>query len=188
VVVAHLGRLIAADFRRHTGNLMDPGVWALTTYRLGVWAEQLPAGAARRLARAASETMAMALAIAARTSIPPSVKVGEAFHLIHAMNVTIAAGVQIGDRVGIMHEVTIGPDREGKGVPRIGNDVFIGVGATLLGPITIGDGAMIAANSMVITDVPARTFAVGVPAKVVRWGMQAAAAPPAGAPPQTPST
>jgi serine O-acetyltransferase len=51
------------------------------------------------------------------------------------------------------------------GVPKIGNDVFIGTGAAVLGPITIGDGARIAANSLVIADVPPGMLAMGVPAK-----------------------
>jgi len=65
----------------------------------------------------------------------------------------------------VMHNVTIGTNMTG-GAPRIGNDVFIGCGATILGEITIGDGVRIASNSLVISDVPAGAMAMGVPAKV----------------------
>jgi serine O-acetyltransferase len=177
-----LVQLIRADFKLHGARIQDPGAWALAAYRLGATSSDLPEGSWRRIATAATGGLSFALGLVTRTSIPAGVKVGKGFHLIHAMNVTIAAGVEIGDRVGVMHEVTIGPGYEGKGVPKIGNDVFIGVGAAVLGPITIGDGAMIAANSLVITDIPAGAFAVGVPAKVVRWGPTATGTPAGGTP------
>jgi serine O-acetyltransferase len=104
------------------------------------------------------------------------VKVGEELHLIHGLNVSLAAGVELGDRVGIMHEVTIGPSSDRAGLPRIGNGVFIGVGATILGPVTIGDGAMISANSLVVSDIPAGGVAIGVPARAVLWNAATRAA------------
>jgi serine acetyltransferase len=64
-----------------------------------------------------------------------------------------------------MHNVTVGTNMVG-GAPTIGNDVFIGCGAAVLGEITIGDGVRIAANSLVIGDVPAGALAMGVPARV----------------------
>jgi serine O-acetyltransferase len=184
--VIALARIIRADFKRHGVRLQEPGGWALAAYRLGARSAALPPGVARTAACTVAQVLAFATGLIARTSIAPGAKVGAAFHLIHAKNVTIAPGVEIGDRVGVMHEVTIGPGYDGDGVPRIGNDVFVGVGAAVLGPITIGDGAMIAANSLVICDVPAGAFAVGVPAKVIRWpsAPAPARATPATAPPR----
>jgi serine O-acetyltransferase len=72
----------------------------------------------------------------------------------------------IGDRCGIMHNVTIGTNMT-EGVPVIGDDVFIGVGACILGDITIGDRVRISANSLVTTDVPPDSIAIGVPAKIL---------------------
>jgi len=74
------------------------------------------------------------------------------------MNVTIVPDVEIGHGVGIMHQVAIGPSHEVDGVPKIGEGVFI-----------VGAGAMISANSLVISDDPPGAFAVGVPAKAIRW-------------------
>ncbi|MEZ5458846.1 MAG: hypothetical protein R3E65_05920 [Steroidobacteraceae bacterium] len=71
----------------------------------------------------------------------------------------------IGDDVGVMHNVTIGTNMSTT-VPTIGNGVFIGVGAVILGGVKIGDGARIAANSLVISDVPPGSVAMGVPARV----------------------
>ena len=75
----------------------------------------------------------------------------------------------IGKNCYLSHNVLIGKVHTGKrmGVPIIGNDVFIGAGAVILGDIKIGDNAAIGANSVVINDVPANTFVAGSPAKVV---------------------
>jgi serine O-acetyltransferase len=63
-----------------------------------------------------------------------------------------------------MHNVTLGTNMSPE-VPVIGNDVFIGCGASILGGVHVGDGARIAANSLVINDVPPGSFVAGVPAK-----------------------
>jgi serine O-acetyltransferase len=73
--------------------------------------------------------------------------------------------VVIGDRCGVMHNVTIGMNMTG-GVPRIGDDVFIGVNATVLGSITIGDRVRIGANTAVATNVPSDSVVIGSPAKI----------------------
>jgi len=75
-----------------------------------------------------------------RTTLPTDAKIGERLHLIHV-----------------------------DGVPKIGDGVFIGAGASILSPMNVGTGAMISANSLVISDVPPGAFAVGVPAKAIRW-------------------
>jgi serine O-acetyltransferase len=59
-------------------------------------------------------------------------------------------------------------------VPRIGNNVFIGVGAKILGPVTVGDGAVIGANAVVTHDVPSRCLAAGIPAKVIKTNIDSA--------------
>src|SRR5580658_4642008 len=92
--------------------------------------------------------------------------IGKKLHIIHAQGINIHPECVIGDRVGIMHGVTLGANM-GPGVPVIGNDVFIGCFASVLGKVTVGDGARIAANSLVISDVPAGAVAMGVPARVI---------------------
>jgi serine O-acetyltransferase len=66
---------------------------------------------------------------------------------------------------------------EREGVPRIGNDVFIGAGAKILGPVTVGDGAIVAANSLVLTNVPPGATAVGVPARMLNYTGRGGAVP-----------
>ena len=65
-----------------------------------------------------------------------------------------------------MHNVTVGTNMDRPGCPRIGDDVFLGTGAVVIGDIRIGDGALVAANSLVFFDVPADALAMGVPAVI----------------------
>ncbi len=98
--------------------------------------------------------------------MPREVTVGKRFHIVHADgSLSIHPETVIGDDVGVMHNVTIGTNMSTT-VPNIGNGVFIGVGAVILGGVKIGDGARIAANSLVISDVPPGSVAMGVPARV----------------------
>jgi len=162
---------VCEDYSRHGSTFKDPGVWLLLGYRLSARAAEMPRGPWRAFAVAATGGLRFAIQLGTRSALPPDLVVGSGFHLIHAMNVYVAPGTRIGDRVGIMHEVTIGLSSERPGAPTIGNDVFVGPGATILGPIVVGDGATIAANSLVVSDVPAGAFVIGVPAKIVRWGI-----------------
>jgi serine O-acetyltransferase len=91
---------------------------------------------------------------------------GPGFVLIHSIGVVINGAVKGGANVKIEHQVTIGAERRQS--PVIGNDVFIGAGAKVIGPVTIGDGALVGANAVVVHDVPDHVTVVGIPAKVVR--------------------
>jgi serine O-acetyltransferase len=91
---------------------------------------------------------------------------GPGFVLIHATGVVINGRVSGGANVLIEHQVTIGAERRQS--PRIGNDVFIGAGAKIIGEITVGDHSRIGANAVVLDDVPAFATVAGIPARVVR--------------------
>jgi serine O-acetyltransferase len=103
-----------------------------------------------------------------------TVEIGEDFVIVHAATIFINPRVRIGDRVGVMHNITIGTNMSDD-VPVIGNNVFIGCNASVLGKVKVGDNSRIAANSLVINDVPPNSFACGVPAKSFR---RLAGAPP----------
>jgi serine O-acetyltransferase len=89
---------------------------------------------------------------------------GEGFVLIHAAGVVINGAVRGGSGVHIEHQVTIGAER--RQTPVLGNDIFIGAGAKIIGAVTVGNGALIGANAVVLQDVPENHTAVGVPARV----------------------
>src|SRR5215468_2030413 len=87
---------------------------------------------------------------------------------IFGMGVVIHSRTVIGDNCEISHHVTIGGRGGFPEVPVIGNDVFIGAGATILGPIKVGDGAIIGANAVVLSDVPPHAVAAGNPARIIK--------------------
>jgi serine O-acetyltransferase len=101
--------------------------------------------------------------------IHPAAKLGRRFVIDHGMGVVIGETAEVGDDCYFYHQVTLGVARtdRGKRHPTVGNNVIIGAGAKVLGPITVGDNARIGANSVVIDSVPADTTVVGVPARPV---------------------
>lgn len=96
--------------------------------------------------------------------IHPGAKIGKNLFIDHGMGVVIGETAEIGDNVTIYHGVTLGGtgnETDCKRHPTIGNNVMIGAGATILGPISIGDNCKIAANATVIKDVPANATVLG---------------------------
>ena len=91
---------------------------------------------------------------------------GPRFVLIHATGVVINGAVRGGSDVRVEHQVTIGS--EGRRVPVLGDRVFIGAGAKIIGGVRIGNDARIGANAVVVHDVPAHCTVVGIPARIVR--------------------
>jgi len=101
--------------------------------------------------------------------IYPRTKIGKGFYIGHFGTIIVSSHAFIGDNCNISQGVTIGMASRGekKGVPEIGDRVYIGPGAKLLGKISIGNNVAIGANAVVINDVPDNAVVVGVPAKVV---------------------
>jgi serine O-acetyltransferase len=173
---------LRGDYVRHGRSLRNRAVWALAVYRFGRWSLERRTAPARWVAGKVYGLAALLSEIVTGVTMDRTVRVGEGLHILHAATIFIHPDAVIGERCGIMHNVTIGTNM-GSEVPVIGDDVFIGCGASILGRVRVGDGARIAANSLVINDVPAGSFAVGVPAKSYRRLIPArrADAPPGGA-------
>jgi len=104
--------------------------------------------------------------IITQSDIAPQANLGRGLMLPHPNGVVIHEDAVIGDDCMIMQQVTIGMIGTGQ-VPRIGNGVYIGAGAKIIGHILVGDGAAIGANAVVTKDVPAGAAVAGVPARVV---------------------
>ncbi len=102
--------------------------------------------------------------------IHPGAKIGKGLFIDHGMGVVIGETTEIGDNCTIYQGVTLGGTGKdiGKRHPTIGDNVMIGAGAKVLGPVKIGSGSKIASNAVVIREVPENSTAVGIPAKVVR--------------------
>lgn len=154
---------IRADLRLH--GVRSSGFWALLVYRYGRWSQERPSPVGRWCASKVYGLCRPLVQLATGVDLDRSTRVGAQLHIVHGGMVHIHPHAVIGDRVGIMHGVTIGTNM-GPGVPTIGNDVFIGCHASVLGAVKIGDRARIAANSLVISDVPEGAVAIGVPARV----------------------
>ena len=132
--------------------LTFPGIHAVWGYRIAhfLWRSRL-----KLLARIYANWVRTVTGI----EIHPAAKIGRRFFIDHGMGVVIGETAVIGDDVMIYHDVTLGSTRymKGKRHPTIEKGVVIGAGARVLGPITIGEGARISANSLVVRDVAART-------------------------------
>lgn len=102
--------------------------------------------------------------------IHPGAKIGKGLFIDHGMGVVIGETCEIGDNVTIYHGVTLGGTGKdsGKRHPTIGNNVMISAGAKVLGPFKVGDNSRIAANAVVLQEIPEDSTVVGIPAKVVR--------------------
>ena len=101
--------------------------------------------------------------------IHPGAAIGRGLFIDHGMGVVIGETAIVGEDVLLYHGVTLGgvDSRSGRRHPRLGNGVMVGAGAKVLGPVTIGDGARIGAQSVVLSSVPAGRTAVGAPARIV---------------------
>lgn len=102
--------------------------------------------------------------------IHPGAQIGRRFVIDHGMGIVIGETTEIGDDCLIYHGVTLGGTGKdhGKRHPTLGNNVMVSAGAKVLGPFKVGDGARIAANAVVLSEIPPQATAVGVPARVVR--------------------
>jgi len=158
-----------ADYLRHGRSVTDPGLWALAVRRFGNWVADLPVPQLRWLGLKMYGGAVVVVQAATGNLFHREIKLGEEPDMRGSRNMIIHPEVEIGDRCRISSSVSVGTnERFKRGVPKIGNDVIIENGVKILGPVTVGDHAIIRANSLVLTDVPAGAIAVGVPAKYTR--------------------
>ncbi len=153
----------ARDLGRWEILLTYPGVHALLAHRV-----------AHALHEAGVPILPRALAYLARMAtnieIHPAAQIGEALFIDHGAGVVIGETSEIGDNVTLYQGVTLGGTgfARGKRHPTVGNDVVVGSGAKLLGPIRVGNCSKIGANSVVIHDVPPNSTVVGNPGHPVK--------------------
>ena len=143
--------------------LLYPGVHAILFHRVSHW---LYRHRLFFLARLNSQIARHITGI----EIHPGARIGRRFVIDHGMGIVIGETAEVGDDCLIYHGVTLGGTGKdsGKRHPTLGNNVLIGAGAKVLGPVYIGDNVRVGAGSVVLKNLPANTTAVGVPAEVVR--------------------
>ena len=143
--------------------LLYPGVHATIYHRLAhhLWTKNL-----RFFARAVSQWSRFWTGV----EIHPGATIGRRLVIDHGSGIVIGETAEIGDDCLLYHGVTLGGTGkdQGKRHPTLGNNVLVGNGARILGPFKVGDNARIAAGSVVLSEVPPDSTAVGVPAQIVR--------------------
>ena len=143
--------------------LLYPGVHAVIYHRIAHW---LYHHHQKFLARCVSQWSRFWTGI----EIHPGAKIGRNLVIDHGMGIVIGETAEIGDDCLLYHGVTLGGTGkdQGKRHPTIGNNVMISSGAKVLGPFRVGDNARIAANAVVLREVPESATAVGIPAQIVK--------------------
>lgn len=143
--------------------LLYSGIHALAAYRV---AHRLHENGYYFGARAISQIARSITGI----EIHPGAKIGKGLMIDHGMGVVIGETAEIGDHCTLYQGVTLGGTGKdvGKRHPTLGNNVLVGAGAKVLGPFRIGDNTKIAANAVVLAEIPEQCTAVGIPARVVR--------------------
>ena len=150
--------------------LTYPGVKAVVFHRI---ANFFHLAGFHLIARIVSQTIRFFTGI----EIHPGAKIGKNLFIDHGMGVVIGETSEIGNNVTIYHAVTLGGSspsidserqRHQKRHPTVGDDVVIGSGAQIIGPVKVGNGSRIAANAVVVKDVPESATMVGIPAKAVK--------------------
>lgn len=142
-----------------------PGLHALTFHRLAHWLWRMRF---RWMARFLAHVIRWATGI----EIHPGATIGRRVFIDHGMGVVIGETAVIGDDCTLYHGVTLGGTSwsKGKRHPTLLRGVVIGAGAKVLGPITLGEGAKVGSNAVVVRDVPPGATAVGIPARIVNAG------------------
>jgi serine O-acetyltransferase len=159
--------LIRQDLHAHRGDWGAQGFWALCVYRFGRWRYGVRPAILRKAFSMLYKLLFKGVQVVAGIELPCEAVVGRNFVIDHSGGIVISGYARIGDNCRIRSGVVIGLRRvEEPCAPVIGDNVDIGSGAKLLGPISIGNNVLIGANAVVLADVPDNSVAVGIPARV----------------------
>jgi serine O-acetyltransferase len=148
---------------------LNPAIWAIWSYRLSNWLyTSKPSLLLRIPLKLISYCAVKFCEVFMEMCIDPQATIGGGLYIGHIGGVHINPGAVLGRNCDLAHRVTIGASAMGRqGSPTLGDDVYIGTGATLIGKIKIGRGAKIAANTLVMTNIPEGATVMGVPGRVI---------------------
>jgi serine O-acetyltransferase len=148
---------------------LNSAIWAIAVHRLGNW---LYVDKPNALIAAPLKVVFffanLFCEVVMEMHIDAQATIGPGLYIAHIGGVHINPAAVLGKNCDLAHRVTIGASAMGRqGVPVLGDDVYVGTGATLVGKIKIGSGAKIAANTLVITNVPEGATVMGVPGRII---------------------
>jgi serine O-acetyltransferase len=158
-------------FNRNVRVFAEPGTIAVVVYRYGHWVRSLRFPVVKQLLLLPYLLGKVAVVLGFGIYIPSSFRCGKGFAIHNFSGIFIPPTVA-GDNFIVFQNVTVGHLRgQGGKPPRIGNNVFLGAGAKVMGDIRVGDNVVVGANSLVISDVPDNCTVIGVPARIVSRDM-----------------
>jgi len=158
---------IRQDLRAHDGKWGAQGFWVLAVYRFGRWRYGVRPAILRRFFSLIYHVAFKFIQILTGIELPCEVQIGRNFVIDHFGGIVVSGYAKFGDNCRIRNGVVVGLRRVSEPrAPVIGDNVDIGTGAKVLGPITIGNNVLIGANAVVLTDVPDNCIAAGVPATI----------------------
>jgi len=163
--------LLVEDFRTHERKWGSPGFWAVATHHAGERIDRLQAPLLRRPLAALHTLVSTAVDWVWGIHVPRSTKLGRRVHIWH-FGSTLLRARSIGNDVHIRHDTTVGPVRsadnhEPEALPIIEDGVDLGSGTCIMGGVTVGQGAVVFANSVVLEPVPPGVTVFGVPARII---------------------
>lgn len=164
---------------------LDPAIWSIGVYRFGHWVNVGRPNALIRIPlKILSFVITKFFVLFLEMDIDPQAQIGPGLYIAHIGGVHINPGAVLGRNCDMAHRITIGASAMGRsGIPVIGDNVYIGTGAVLVGKIKVGSNAKIAANTLVITNVPEGATVMGVPGRIVMRPPQKPATSPTPAQP-----
>ncbi|HEU5074494.1 MAG TPA: DapH/DapD/GlmU-related protein [Polyangiaceae bacterium] len=163
--------LVNRFFNKYVKILMQHGTIAVVVYRLGHFAYTRRSLLARWFWLLVYKFFALPVTWISRIHINPRVAIGRGF-VIHNFSLVFIDARRIGSNFTINQGVTVGPDYHLDGLPSLGDNVFIGAGACLLGAIDIGDNVVVAANCFVARSLESNCVAAGCPGRIVMRGIE----------------
>lgn len=165
---------IREDLRAYNGKWSAQGFWVMIVYRFGRWRYGVRPVWVRKILSLVYHALFKVTQVVTGIELPCEVELGHGFVIDHFGGIVISGYAKFGDNCRIRNGVVVGLRHVGdERAPIIGNNVDIGSGAKILGPIRVGNNVLIGANAVVIMDIPDNCIAVGVPAVVKRRGMSA---------------
>ncbi len=156
------------DSRKSIYVLFEQGLWAIMVYRFGRWVRTVKVPVVSFLLKIIAFFLFKLMEIVAGVSLPASAVIGKGFYVGHFGYIVLHSNVVIGENCSVVSGVLIGTRGLGNtGTPVIGDNVYIGAGAKILGGIRVGHNVKIGANAVVLTDIPDGATVVGIPGRVL---------------------
>ena len=164
-----LHRWKAGSFKDIFYNIFEQGIWGVVIYRLGRFLFLIDVPILKIVLRFIAFIMHKLTEVFLGLSIKPGTDIGPGLYVGHTGAIIIHPGAKIGKNLNIGTGVIIGEKGVGYGgIPILGDNIYIGVGAKILGNVKIGNNVKIGANAVVLQDLPDGATAVGVPAKIMK--------------------